>query len=549
MKEPDLFFPTGSHDRAAADYLNGMFLRAAQRRAADVHMLFESDTTLVQYGISGGLVEVDRVSNSLAKQLDDKLRARANIAASDRHTALDGRLRLKFEDRIVDGRVSIVPTISGQKIVVRLTDNSESVSTLAEIEMTPMVRQCLLDILMEPNGIFLVCGPTGSGKSTTLYAAIMELHDGTRNIYTLENPVEKIIPGITQVPINQHMTFAGGLRAGLRQAPNVMLVGEIRDLETAMIAIQAANTGHLVLATVHANNSGMAVTRLLDMGLDPKTIADALRGVLSQRLVDKLTPNPERLMREATEAEMHWMENAGIHHAGLRFPANVTEEDYAGRMPVMEIFRADGRVREAILSRGGEIDVFNAAMRQVQFETMAQASTRLAAAGFTTLERAMKLDRDEPPVPEIKRLGQVLVDLGCATPEQTFAAAEQQVELRKRGKVRRIGQILIETGVCTAQQVIEAIGFTEGAPEMIRYFVLNGRVSQSLSIEVEARWRHERAGQSLFHLYFELNHLTQDDFNDPSLIQFFGRRVARTARPYNGSGSNAAGVNAVAATV
>ncbi|WP_432263222.1 GspE/PulE family protein [Cupriavidus sp. TMH.W2] len=549
MKEPDLFFATGSHDRNAAEYLNNTFRKAAERGAADVHMLFESEQTLIQYRLSDGLVEIDRIPNSLSKQLDEKLRARANIAASDRHTPLDGRMRLVFDDRTVDARVSILPTIVGQKIVCRLIDDSATVTSLREIKMTTMIRHCLHDILREPNGIFLVCGPTGSGKSTTLYAALDELNDGTRNIITLEQPVEKILQGITQVNINQHITFAQGLRASLRQDPNVILVGEIRDVETAMIAIQAANTGHLVLATVHANNSAMAITRLLDMGVDGQTLADALRGVLSQRLIDTLPIDKSRAMRDPTEAEVDWMERAGIHHSGLRFPANVNEDDFAGRMPVMEMIRVDAAVRAAMLSMSGEMAVFNAAMRQAQFETMAHASSRLAAAGLTTLERAMKLDREDAEAPEVKRLGQVLVELGFATPNETFAAAERQADLRKHGKIRRIGQILVDEGICTVQEVIRAVGFTQGAPELVRFFVTNGKITHDLAMEMEARWRVERAGQSLFNFYIELKHLTEEDFNEPSLLQYNGRRVARTAYDVHSAGVSTAGADAIATPV
>ncbi|WP_425953161.1 ATPase, T2SS/T4P/T4SS family [Ralstonia pseudosolanacearum] len=548
MKEPDLFFATGNHDRAAAEYLNKTFLQAAVRKAADVHILFESEQTLIQYRLSGDLEEVDSVPNAFSKLLDEKIRARANLSAADRHIPLDGRMRLIFDDRTVDVRVSIVPTIIGQKIVCRLMDESVSVTSLREIQMTKILRHCLQEILGEPNGLFLVCGPTGHGKSTTLYAAIDELNDGTRNIFTLEHPVERIIAKITQVPISQHITFASGLRAGLRQDPDVILVGEIRDAETANIAIQAANTGHLVLATVHANNSAMAITRLLDMGVDPQTLADALRGCLAQRLVDTIPHDPNREMRDPTEAEIEWMECAGIHHYGLRFPANVAKEEFTGRVPVMEMIRADSAVKEAMLAQNGEIAMFNAAIRQPQFETIAQAAVRLAASGQTTIEKVMKLDRVEAMAPEVKRLGQVLVALGYATPEETFTAAEHQVELRKQGKVRRIGQILVEEGICTIQEVIEAIGYTEGAPDLSRYFVTTGKISHDLAAQVELHWRTDRAGQSLFNLYIELNHLTKDDFNDPSLLQYHGRRIARAANTVYGPGSLAI-ANAVAASV
>lgn len=534
--EPDLFFNVSAHEEKYVKFLNDMFYEGAKRGAADVHMLYEPSATTVEFGVSGKLQRYRVLDNEFSKHLDDKLRARANMSTSDRHTPLDGRMQLRYHDRTLDCRMSIVPTMTGQKMVVRLADSSTSVATLDEIWMTDLNRHCLMDILNEPEGIFVVCGPTGSGKSTTLYAGIDYLHDGTRNIFTLEHPVEKIIPGITQVNINTHITFAKGLRAALRQAPKIILIGEVRDEETADIAIQAANTGHLILITVHANNAAMAVTRLLDLGIDPKTLASSLRGVLSQRLVERLSPNPDRAMRNPTEIEMEWMERAGIHHEGLMFPADITGEDYGGRMPVMEMFKADDRVRKAIMSMGGEMPIFNAAMRQPQFETMAQASIRLAAAGMISIEQAMTLDREEPQAPETKRLGQVLVELGFANPEQTFAAAEKQDKLRKTGLVRRIGQILVEDGVCTPLQIIEAVGFTEGAPEMMNHFVMKGRVTSDVANQMEKLWRSERVGESLFHLYLEHKHLTVEDFNEPSLLQFSGRRVVRAARTFSIAG-------------
>jgi general secretion pathway protein E len=545
--EPDLFHRIAPHEEPYVAFLNDLFYEGAKRHAADVHMLWESRETTIHFGVSGALQHFATVPNEFAKHLDDKIRARSSISESERQTTVDSRFQLRYSDRTIDCRVSIVPTITGQKIVCRLNDDSESITSLDEIWMTPMNRRIMLDILAEESGIFLVCGPTGSGKSTTLYAGIGYLHDGTRSIYTLENPVEKIIPGITQVNISTHLTFAQGLRAGLRQAPKVMLIGEIRDIETAQIAIQAANTGHLILATVHANNAPAAVTRMLDLGVDPKSLASALRGVLSQRLVETLREDPARAMREATETEVEWMERAGIHHERLLFPVSASPEDFSGRMPVMELLRADERITKAIMSDGGEMPIFNAAMRQVQFETMAQASTRIAAAGFTTLEKAMKLDREAPIAPETKRVGQILVELGYATPEEMFAVAQQQVQMRHEGKVKRFGEILIAEGICTPREVVEAIGYTEGAPEMMRYFVLTGKLKSTLVTEVEQRWRREHVGESLFNLYVELNYLTQEDFNEPSFLHFKGRRLARPAAPVVRTGNaTTAAVDAVA---
>lgn len=546
--EPDLFHKIAPHEQPYVEFLNTLFYEGAKRRAADVHMLWEARETTIHFGVSGALQHYATVPNHFAKHLDEKIRARSDISESERRSPVDSRFQLRYEDRTIDCRISIVPTITGQKMVCRLNDDSETITSLDEIWMTPMNRQVLLDILGEESGIFLVCGPTGSGKSTTLYAAIGFLHDGTRSIYTLENPVEKIIAGITQVNINASLTFELGLRAGLRQAPKVMLIGEIRDAETAKIAIQAANTGHLILATVHANNAPAALTRMRDLGVDPKSLASALRGVLSQRLVDCLREDPGRATREPSETEMEWMERAGIHHEGLRFPANVSKDDFSGRMPVMELLRADERITKAIMADGGEMPIFNAAMRQVQYETMAQASTRTAAAGFTTLEKAMKLDREAPIAPETKRLGQILVELGYASPEEMFAVAQKQVEIRKKGKVRRIGEILIADGICTPQEIVEAIGYTEGAPDMIKYFVLTGKLTSTLITEVENRWRRDHAGQSLFQLYIELKHLSQEDFNEPSFLQFNGRRLVRPAASV-GSPGNAATTAADAVAV
>lgn len=528
IREPDLFISSGHMDREAAEILNKVFYEAAIQKVSDIHFLTTDGKCLVRFRASGRLCDIIEYDTQVAKLIDDKIRARANLSSADRHVALDGRMRLRYPDKAIDVRVAIVPNVGGQLCVCRLLDDSNSARTLDSIEMTEMVRHGLSELIEEPNGLLLVCGPTGSGKTTLLYSILNALHNGERNLVTIENPVEYRIAGIHQINIDQHITFPHALRAVLRQDPDVILVGEIRDKETAQIALEAANTGHFVLATTHANDSAMAITRMLDFGVDQQTLAAALRGVVAQRLVRKVAQDCDIEWKSASELQIAWMNQHGVVSAGAKFP-NSRTCSYDGRLPVIEMLRIDTPMRNAIVERRGQLSFLNIAARQAQFETLAMAGIRLASRGLTTMEEVQQTVGMDAVVPEATRLGQVLVNQGKASPEAIQQAVEYQVHLRKRGEVKMLGEILVEAGTCTVADVVMAIGYTGGAAEAAGYFVVQEKVEQKELAATVKEWRANRKGESLFDLLINEGFLSQKDLDEPSIIFCAGRCNGCTA--------------------
>lgn len=528
IKEPDLFISSGHMDREAAETLNNLFLQAAVTGASDIHLLTSDGMCEVRFRVNGILRSMFEYEGHLSKLIDDKIRARANLSSADRHVALDGRFRLRYPEKAIDVRVSIAPNVAGQLCVCRLLDNSNSARSLDTIEMTPMVRHCLDEMIEEPNGLLLVCGPTGSGKTTLLYSILNALHSGERNLVTIENPVEYRIAGVHQINVDQHITFPKALRAVLRQDPDVILVGEIRDEETAEIALQAANTGHFVIATLHANDSAMAITRMLDFGVDQQTLAAALRGVVAQRLVQKVASSSEFEWKSASETQIAWMNQHGVVSSGMKFPS-ARSVTLSGRLPVIEMLRVDAAMRNAIVGRHGQMALLNVAARQAQFETLAMAGIRLASRGLTTMEEVQRTVGVDAVVPESTRLGQVLVNQGKAQPEHIHAAVARQVQLRKRGELKMLGEILVSEGVCSVADVVMALGYTEGAPDAASYFVVQEKMGQKELVAAVKDWRANHAGESLFDLLVGNGFLKQEDLYEPSIIFCAGRCNGCTA--------------------
>jgi general secretion pathway protein E len=453
------------------------------------------------------------------------------MSQADRHRSLDGRMRLRYADRSIDVRVSVIPLVGGQKIVCRLLDQANAAMDMDSIRMTPMTRYYLEELIEEPQGLLLVCGPTGSGKTTTLYGLLGALNDGKRNLMTIENPVEYVIPGIGQVNIDQHVSFPDALRAILRQDPDVILVGEIRDAETAKIAVSAANTGHLVLSTLHANNSALAITRLIELGVDPQTLAAALRGVLAQRLVPTVDPDEGFEWQEPSEFDAAWMALHGIDAQGLYFPRLDKGQQFTGKTPVIEMVKADKAVRAAIISGLGEQPIFSAAARQMQFETLAQAGVRLANEGVTSMEQVRKIVGQDAILPEVRRLGEVLVANRCAELTQITAALDIQVKRYKQGRLTRLGEILIEQGICTLKQVIDAIGVTDGATDSAFFFVLKGKLTEKELKSTAQEWKAQTKRESLFDMLVNKGFLKKEELYEPPFVSCAGRCTTCGAGP------------------
>src|SRR3954471_1655759 len=272
--------------------INALLTEAVKERASDIHIEPYENRLVVRFRIDGVLREVLSPQKAIANAVVSRIKVMAKLDIAEKRLPQDGRIGLRVAGRPVDVRVSTIPAGRGERVVLRLLDKQAGKLDLAQLGMDGSVRTRLEDMIARPHGILLVTGPTGSGKTTTLYGALLKLNDASRNIMTVEDPIEYYIDGVGQTQVNTRvdMTFARGLRAILRQDPDVVMVGEIRDLETAEIAVQASLTGHLVLSTLHTNSAVGAVTRLRDMGVEPFLLSSSLVGVLAQRLVRVLNP-------------------------------------------------------------------------------------------------------------------------------------------------------------------------------------------------------------------------------------------------------------------
>ena len=272
--------------------INALLLQALRERASDVHFEPYEARSVVRFRIDGVLRDVLEPPRALHAALVSRVKIMASLDIAEKRLPQDGRLALKLGDKLVDVRVSTLPTGPGERVVLRLLDKDSAQLDLTALGMSPATLAAVDRLIREPHGIVLVTGPTGSGKTTTLYAALSRLPRGTLNMMTVEDPIEYALDGVGQTQVNPKidLDFARALRAILRQDPDIIMIGEIRDLETAQIAVQASLTGHLVLATLHTNDAASAMTRLADMGVEPYLLASSLLGVLAQRLVRTLCP-------------------------------------------------------------------------------------------------------------------------------------------------------------------------------------------------------------------------------------------------------------------
>src|SRR5690606_8003266 len=272
--------------------INALLTQALRDGASDIHIEPYEQVSVVRFRIDGTLRDIVRPRKAIHASLISRIKIMAQLDIAEKRLPQDGRITLRIGGRAVDVRVSTLPTGHGERAVLRLLDKEAGRLDLQHLGMADETQREFDKLIAQPHGIVLVTGPTGSGKTTTLYAAMSRLNSSTTNILTVEDPVEYELPGIGQTQVNARidMTFAKALRAILRQDPDVIMIGEIRDLETAQIAVQASLTGHLVLATLHTNDAAAAVTRLLDMGIEPFLLSSSLLGVVAQRLVRKLCP-------------------------------------------------------------------------------------------------------------------------------------------------------------------------------------------------------------------------------------------------------------------
>lgn len=374
--------------------INAMLSEAIKEGASDIHIeTFERNLT-VRFRVDGVLREILRPQRKLAAVLVSRVKVMAKLDIAEKRVPQDGRISLRIGGRAVDVRVSTLPSRHGERIVLRLLDRNSVQLDFSSLGMDHTLCEQFREQLYKPHGILLVTGPTGSGKSTTLYAGLSTINNSERNILTVEDPVEYDLEGIGQTQVNPKvdMTFARGLRAILRQDPDVVMIGEIRDLETAEIAVQASLTGHLVLSTLHTNTAVGAVTRLRDMGVEPFLLASSLLGVLAQRLVRTLCPDCRR-QRAATALEISAMKLSTAQQL-WEAPgcAECHQTGYRGRTGIHELFLVNDEVRRLIHDGAGE----QAIEKEIRhaFKSIQMDGFQKVLDGSTTLEEVMRVTRE-----------------------------------------------------------------------------------------------------------------------------------------------------------
>ena len=376
--------------------VNRLIEQAVAARASDIHVEPEAADVRVRLRIDGVLRESETIANARHLALVSRVKILSGLDVVERRLPQDGRFQTSVEGRAIDIRVSCLPTVHGESLVLRLLDKASAPLDLARLGFADHVRAKLETVLAEPHGILLVTGPTGSGKTTTLHAALQRLNTGERKLITVEDPVEYQAPGVRQIQVRPQigLEFATALRSILRHDPDVIMVGEIRDTETARVAVQAALTGHFVMATLHTNDAAGAVTRLGDMGIEPYLMTSSLKAVLAQRLVRTLCPACREPYHESPQAvralgldRLSGQENPQLYRA--KGCAACGGTGYAGRLCVAELLPLSDAVREAVLVRADTTAIERIALAE-GMETMRIDGLKKALAGVTSIADVLR---------------------------------------------------------------------------------------------------------------------------------------------------------------
>lgn len=378
--------------------INALLLQALREHASDIHLEPFEARSLVRFRIDGLLRDVLEPPRGLHAALVSRIKIMADLDIAEKRLPQDGRISLKLGGKLVDVRVSTLLTGPGERVVLRLLDKDTAHLELSSLGMSVHTLSEIDRLIRQPHGIILVTGPTGSGKTTTLYAALSRLDRARLNIMTVEDPIEYALDGIGQTQINPktELNFARALRAILRQDPDIIMIGEIRDLETAQIAVQASLTGHLVLATLHTNDAASAITRLADMGVEPYLLASSLLGVLAQRLVRKLCPNCRSTSTPST-AELALLNAMGIARSEQLYAARACEHcngtGYRGRTGIYELLLVDKTIQKIIHDRSDEL-ALRAYLTRQQRVSLRQDGARWLGDGVTSLAELVRVTRD-----------------------------------------------------------------------------------------------------------------------------------------------------------
>ncbi|UOD35621.1 type II/IV secretion system protein [Deferribacteraceae bacterium V6Fe1] len=389
----DEFLESLSQDAPIVNLVDGILTKGINEGASDIHIEPDEDKLRVRYRIDGILHEVLAVNKSLHSPITSRIKILANMDIAEKRAPQDGRFKIRVNFKDIDFRASTLPTYYGEKVVLRILDRSNVVLDLKSIGMSSQNLEIYESIISKPYGIILITGPTGSGKTTTLYATLSKLNSVEKNIVTVEDPIEYNFKLINQVQVDEsaNVTFASALRSILRQDPDIIMVGEIRDKETAEISIQASLTGHLVLSTIHTNDAVSAVVRLMDMGIEPFLVGSSLIGIVGQRLVRKVCMNcaveytpPQEFLDRIGEIEenVRFVKGEGCpecHYTG-----------YQGRIGIYEVLKINSNLREMVV-KGANSEELRKAAIQGGFSTMFDSGLKLAKMGITTIEEILRV--------------------------------------------------------------------------------------------------------------------------------------------------------------
>lgn len=384
-----------SSDAPTITFVKSLINKAAAMNASDIHIETHEKEMVIRYRIDGVLLDIMSLTDQLKETTISRLKVMANMSIIERRKPQDGSFHLRVGSKMLDVRMSTIPTMFGEKVVLRLLEK-DNVHKLSELGFRPSNLNLLRQLINLPHGIILITGPTGSGKSTTLYAALNEINNNDKNIVTIEDPIEYVLPRVNQIQINPAagLTFASGLRSILRQDPDIIMIGEIRDEETAKIAVQAALTGHLVLSTLHTNTAIGSVYRFLNMGIEPYLLAASIKGVISQRLVRNICPYCKTEVKVGNSVlERIGSKNLNGDHTFYKGKGcfKCQNSGYRGRMGIQEVIKIDDEISSLINDRGSEFELKNVLSNKNWYVPLADDGIEKARNGLTTIEEVVRV--------------------------------------------------------------------------------------------------------------------------------------------------------------
>lgn len=523
--KPDLFISTSLNDKEAVQVLNELFIDAAQKKVEDVQLRFEGDVLKVEY-VSHEVIACSEIEGPSAKIMGERIKSRAGISQTDFMTPRDGRFRLRYRkehgwpiDRVLNLRVNIIPTDAGETFCIRLLAEMDDNLSLQTINMPHSVRNEFNMLLREQQGIFIVCGPVGSGKTTLLFSLLNALRKKGKNIKTIEDPVEIVMPGIDQMQVSTKLSFAQGIRAMLRQRVHVGLIGEVRDEDTAEAAFRAGNTGTLILFTIHADDPAKVISRCEDLGIDRETFAQSVRLIVFTRLIDTLPDGIDYPRVAPSDSAKNWLESAGLYDPNDRF-IEVPETEFTSKTPLFEMIKISPDMRRAIMSERNASAVLEAAAKQPQYESLAEGAVRLAREGRTTLSKAQDLIGETVTPVSSLRLDKRLYNHGLITAQEQFACVQAWGQLRNEGAIVPLWKVIVDRGSVSLKQVIDYLGLESDAQNRIGYFIERGYIEHAAVAPVIKKWKDNGQKQSLFLMLVEHNLIDESQVYVEPLLNF-----------------------------